>query len=73
MDPRTLPGLTQQRGICEISPVLEYGSPAPLSTHWIPLHELISYWTDAETVQLPEPVAPLLTAIGHAQIGRAHV
>ena len=50
----------------EVSPVLEFGSPTPLSTHWMPLHELIAYWMDAETVQLPAPVAPLLTAIGHA-------
>ena len=49
-----------------VSPVLEFGSPTPLSTHWIPLHELLACWMDAETVQLPAPVAPLLTAIGHA-------
>ena len=66
MDIPTLSGLTQQRDVCEISPVLEHGSPTPLSTHWMPLHELIAYWTHPETVQLPEPVAPLLTAIGHA-------
>ena len=66
METPTLSGLTAERATHEISPVLEYGSPTPLSTHWIPLHELISYWTHPDTVQLPEPVAPLLTAIGHA-------
>jgi hypothetical protein len=66
METPMLSGLTSGQGACEISPVLEHGSPTPLSTHWIPLHELIAYWTHPETVQLPEPVAPLLTAIGHA-------
>ena len=66
MEIPTLSGLAQQRATREISPVLEYGNSTPLSTHWIPLHELIGYWMDAETAQLPEPVAPLLTAIGHA-------
>jgi hypothetical protein len=66
METPTLSGLTVEQVTCDISPVLEYGSPTPLSTHWIPLHELITFWTHPETVQLPEPVAPLLTAIGHA-------
>lgn len=52
--------------LLDISSVLEFGSPTPLSTHWIPLHELLACWMDAETVQLPAPAAPLLTAIGHA-------
>src|SRR5690349_8491149 len=43
--------------LLDVSPVLEYGSPTPLSTHWIPLHELIMFWTHPETVQLPQPVA----------------
>src|SRR6266849_3281195 len=50
----------------DVSPVLETGSPAPLSTHWIPLHELIAHWTDVDVLFLPAPVAPLLTAIGYA-------
>src|SRR5712692_4262969 len=49
-----------------ISPALETGSPARLSTHWIPLHELIVHWTAVDTLLLPAPVAPILTAIGHA-------
>ncbi len=52
--------------LLDVSPVLETGSPTPLSTHWIPLHELLAHWTDGETVLLPAPVAPLLTAIGYA-------
>ena len=66
METPTLSGLTSEQDACEISPVLEHGSPTPLSTHWMPLHELITFWTHPDTVQLPEPVAPLLTAIGHA-------
>lgn len=51
----------------DISPVMEFGSSTPLSTNWIPLHELIAYWMDIEMVlALPVPVAPLLTAVGHA-------
>lgn len=57
---------THAPGLLDVSPVLEMGSPTPLSTHWIPLHELIVHWTDVDTVLLPVPVAPLLTAIGHA-------
>jgi hypothetical protein len=52
--------------LTEISPALEERSPAPLSTHWIPLHELITHWTAVDTLLLPAPVAPILTAIGHA-------
>lgn len=66
METRPFSSLTDEPDACEISPVLEHGSPTPLRTHWIPLHELVAYWTRAETVQLPAPVAPLLTAIGHA-------
>jgi hypothetical protein len=52
--------------LLDVSPALETGSPTPLSTHWMPLHELITHWTDVDTLLLPAPVAPLLTAIGHA-------
>src|SRR6266849_4273721 len=50
----------------EISPALEESSTAPLSTYWIPLHELISHWTEVDTLLLPTPIAPVLAAIGHA-------
>jgi hypothetical protein len=50
----------------EVSPVLEYGSPTPLSTHWMPLHELIACWMEAQTLLYPIPLAPLLSAVGHA-------
>jgi hypothetical protein len=53
-------------GLLDVSPALEESSPTPLSTHWIPLHELITHWTALDTLLLPAPVAPLLTAIGHA-------
>jgi hypothetical protein len=53
-------------GLLEVSPALEESSPTPLSTHWIPLHELITHWTDVDPLLVPAPVAPLLTAIGHA-------
>jgi hypothetical protein len=52
--------------LLDVSPALEHGSPTPLSTHWIPLHELLAHWMDPETLMLPVQVAPLLTAIGHA-------
>ena len=52
--------------LLDVSPVLEYGSPAPLSTYWMPLHELITCWMDTEIALLPVPAAPLLSAIGHA-------
>src|SRR5260370_35181173 len=50
----------------EISPALEESGAAPVSTYWIPLHELISHWTEVDTLLLPAPVAPVLAAIGHA-------
>jgi hypothetical protein len=58
--PTTVPGQL------DVSPVLEYGSPLPLSTHWMPLNELIAHWIDPETLLLPAPAAPILTAAGHA-------
>src|SRR5712692_10734800 len=61
-EPRTI--LNTQ--LPEVSPALEESSTAPLSTHWIPLHELIAHWTAVDPLLLPAPVAPLLTAIGHA-------
>ena len=66
MDRPTLPISVPEGGAFEVSPALETGSPTPLSTHWIPLHELITHWTDVDMLLLPAPVAPLLTAIGHA-------
>jgi hypothetical protein len=53
-------------GPLDVSPALEYGSPTPLSTHWIPLHELIAHWIDPETLLEPAPMAPILTAVSHA-------
>ena len=53
-------------GLLDVSPALEESSPTPLSTHWLPLHELITHWTAVDTLLLPAPVAPILTAIGHA-------
>jgi hypothetical protein len=58
--------LDQQPGPLDVSPVLEMGSPTPLSTYWIPLQELIAHWSNLDLLLLPAPVAPLLTAIGHA-------
>jgi len=52
--------------LLDVSPVLEFGSPEPLSTHWMPLHELIAHWMDPETLLSPAPTAPILTAVGHA-------
>src|SRR5229473_8525375 len=66
METRTFPLFLQDSDALEISPALEENSTAPVSTHWIPLHELITHWTTVDTVLLPAPVAPLLTAIGHA-------
>jgi hypothetical protein len=66
MDRPTLPISIQKGGAFEVSPVLETGSPTPLSTHWIPLHELITHWTAVDPLLVPAPVAPLLSAIGHA-------
>jgi hypothetical protein len=61
-DPQTI----HHAHLPEVSPVLETGSTAPVSTHWMPLHELIAHWTAVDTLLLPAPVAPLLSAIGHA-------
>jgi hypothetical protein len=66
METRTLPLFLPDRDAFEISPALEESGTMPVSTHWIPLHELIAYWTAVDTLLLPAPVAPLLTAIGHA-------
>jgi hypothetical protein len=71
METRTLPISGHEREACEISPALEESSTAPLSTHWIPLHELIAHWTDVDTLLLPAPVAPVLAAIGHALLALA--
>ena len=35
-------------------------------TGCLPLHELIAHWMDPETLLAPAPVAPILTAAGHA-------
>ncbi len=56
----------QDTQFLDVSAALETGSPTPLSTHWIPLHELVAHWTDVDPLCVPAPVAPLLTAIGHA-------
>src|SRR5712692_7816604 len=53
-------------GLLDVSPALEESSPTPMSTHWIPLHELITHWTEVDPLLVPAPVAPILTAIGHA-------
>jgi hypothetical protein len=66
MNARTLPNAVQGTDASEISPALEEWSTTPLSTHWIPLHELIAYWTAVDPLLVPAPVAPLLSAIGHA-------
>jgi hypothetical protein len=66
METHILSIFLQDRDTFEISPALEESGTAPVSTHWIPLHELIAYWTAVDTLLLPAPVAPLLTAIGHA-------
>lgn len=63
---------TPAPGLLDVSPVLEFGSPTPLSTHWIPLHELLTHWMDVETLMLPAPAAPILTAIGHALFALSH-
>src|SRR5712691_3904992 len=56
----------------EVSPALEAGSPTPVSTHWIPPHELIAHWTEVDILLLPAPVAPVLAAIGHALLALSH-
>ncbi len=66
MNAHTIQTPEQHRSRLDVSPVLETGSPTPLSTYWMPLPELITHWTDVDTLLLPAPVAPLLTAIGHA-------
>lgn len=42
----------------EVSPVLETCSTRPVSTHWIPLHELIAHWTDVDPLLAPRPWHP---------------
>jgi hypothetical protein len=59
-------GSTTTPGPLDVSPALEYCSPTSLSTHWMPLHELIAHWMNPETLLQPAPAAPLLTAVGHA-------
>lgn len=66
MKTQTFPLILPDSDAFEISPALEESSTTPLSTHWIPLHELITHWTGVDTLLLPAPVAPILTAIGHA-------
>lgn len=66
METPTRPISGQDTDTFNVSPALETGSPTPLSTHWIPLHELIAHWTRLGPLLTPAPVAPLLTAIGHA-------
>jgi hypothetical protein len=58
-------------GPLEVSPALEEGTSMPLSTHWIPLDELIVHWTETDTLLTPAPVAPVLAAIGHALLALA--
>ena len=62
MDTRTL----HTSETFDISPALEESSPTPLSTYWMPLHELITHWTDVDMLLLPAPIAPIMTAVGHA-------
>ncbi len=66
MDTRTFSISVPESGAFEVSPALEERSPMPVSTHWIPLHELITHWTAVDPLLVPAPVAPLLSAIGHA-------
>jgi hypothetical protein len=59
--------------LLEVSPALEFGSPTPLSTRWMPLQELLAHWLDSDMLlALPAPVAPLLAAIGHALFALSH-
>jgi hypothetical protein len=53
-------------GLLDVSPMLEMGSPTPLSTYWMPLDELIAHWTQLVPLLTPDPDASLLAAIGHA-------
>jgi len=67
MNAHTIHGTPEQNTpLLDVSPALETGSTAPLSTHWLPLHELITHWTDVDPLLVPAPVAPQLSAIGHA-------
>jgi hypothetical protein len=71
METPTRPTSVQDRSVLEVSPALEESTPTPLSTHWIPLHELITHWTEVDTLLTPAPVAPALAAIGHALLALA--
>ena len=62
----TRPTAVQDSSTFEVSPALEERTCTPLSTHWIPLHELITHWTAVDPLLVPAPVAPVLAAIGHA-------
>jgi hypothetical protein len=62
---------TQETDAFEISPALEMEHPASLSTHWIPLDELIAHWTDLDLLLSHTLVASLLAAIGHALLALA--
>ncbi len=66
METPTRPISLQDSSAFEVSPALEERTLTPLSTHWIPLHELITHWTGIDPLLVPAPVAPLLSAIGHA-------
>ena len=55
----------------EISPALEMDYPASVSTHWMPLHELIEHWAELGRLLSPLPIAPLLTAVSHAFLALA--
>jgi hypothetical protein len=66
MNAHTIQTPERDTHLLEVSPALEESSTAPLSTRWIPLHELIRHWTAVDTLLVPAPVAPLLVAIGHA-------
>ena len=61
----------QETDTFEISPTLEMEHPASLSTHWIPLDELIALWTDRDLLLSRTPMAALLAAIGHALLALA--
>jgi hypothetical protein len=71
METPTRPISLQESGAFEISPALEERSPTPLSTHWIPLHELITHWTEVDPLLVPAPAAPVLAAIAHALLALA--
>src|SRR5437763_7514269 len=69
--PQTIPTPIQDQCPHEVSSVLEACPAAPLSTHWMPLHELIEHWTTVDTLLTPAPVAPVLAAVGHALLALA--